>query len=96
MVEGRFKSFEYKLVNYLIQGSAADQTKQAMLDYARTTVSGQIQLTVHDQLVVQCPIADVWRERELLERAMNGAFQEILDYEIVSDEAIGYNFAELK
>ena len=96
VVEGRFKSFEYKLVNYLIQGSAADQTKQAMLDYARTTVSGQIQLTVHDQLVVQCPIADVWRERELLERAMNGAFQEILDYEIVSDEAIGYNFAELK
>ena len=96
VVEGRFKSFEYKLVNYLIQGSAADQTKQAMLDYARTTVSGQIQLSVHDQLVIQCPIADVWQECELLKTAMNGAFQDVLDYEIVSDEAIGYNFAELK
>lgn len=96
VVEGRFKSFEYKLVNYLIQGSAADQTKQAMLDYARTTKSGQMQLSVHDQLVIQCPAADVWRESEILAAAMNGSFQDILDYEIVSDEAIGHSFAELK
>jgi len=96
VVGGVMRTFEYKLTNYRIQGSAADQTKRAMLTYATTTEQGSIVLTVHDQLVAQCPTEHVKAERTILEKAMNGAFQEILRYKVISDEAVGQNFAVLK
>jgi DNA polymerase-1 len=96
IVAGVMRTFEYKLTNYKIQGSAADQTKEAMYAYATTTHTGQLVLTVHDQLVVQCPINNIVEEREILERAVNGSYQDILKYEVRSDEAIGMNFAECK
>ena len=96
VVKGVFKSFEYKLPNYKIQGSAADQTKQAMIQYCETTQCGQLVLTVHDQLVTQVPIGRVHEEREIFEEAVNGSFQEVLGYTVTSDESIAFNFAELK
>lgn len=95
VVNGTFRTFEYKLANYKIQGSAADQTKQAMIEYARTTKHGQLLLTVHDQLVIQCPVEYQDEEAALLERAMNTSFQGILQYKITSDESRGYDFAAL-
>ena len=95
LIKGVFKSFEYKLVNYLIQGSAADQTKQAMIDFAENTSTGELVLSVHDQLVIQCPINDVDIEAMELDIAMNGSFQERLRYQVISEEDRGYNFAEL-
>jgi len=95
VVKGVFRSFEYKLVNYLIQGSAADQTKQAMIDFAKTTYTGELVLSVHDQLVIQCPRDDVDAEAKNLEAAMNGSFQERLRYQVISEEDRGYNFSEL-
>lgn len=98
VVKGVFKSFEYKLPNYKIQGSAADQTKEAMIRYAETTLYGQLVLTVHDQLVTQVPDdpASINLERTLFEDAVNGSFQEVLRYKVTSDESIAYNFADLK
>ena len=98
VVKGVFKSFEYKLPNYKIQGSAADQTKEAMIRYAETTLYGQLVLTVHDQLVTQVPNdpASINLERTLFEDAVNGSFQEVLGYKVTSDESIAYNFADLK
>ena len=95
VVNGAFRTFEYKLANYKIQGSAADQTKEAMIRYASKTEHGQLLLTVHDQLVVQCPVEHQDHEAELLEWAMNGSFQDILLYKVTSDESRGYNFADL-
>lgn len=95
VVKGVLKTFEYKLVNYKIQGSAADQTKEAMYDYATHTKHGEIVLSVHDQLVVQTPIEYLEEDRFVLAGAMNGAYQDILKYQVISDESIGYNFAEL-
>lgn len=95
VVNGAFRSFEYKLPNYKIQGSAADQTKEAMLRYASKTKHGQLLLTVHDQLVVQCPIEHQDEEAAILEWAMNGSFQDILKYQVTSDESRGTNFAQL-
>ena len=96
VVMGIQRTFEYKLTNYMIQGSAADQTKRAMLTYAEKAVTGSIVLSVHDQMVVQCPTEDVQFERGILDYAMNGAFQETLRYKVISDEAVGQNFAVLK
>jgi DNA polymerase-1 len=95
VIKGVFKSFEYKLVNYLIQGSAADQTKQAMIDFSKNTSTGELVLSVHDQLVIQCPIADEDNEAKVLENAMNGSFQDRLHYQVISEEDRGFNFAEL-
>jgi len=94
-IGGRMQSFEYRLTNYKIQGSAADQTKQAMIDYDELNGSGELILTVHDQLVIQCPIEDADREALRLEQAMNNAFQDTLRYKITSDGERGYNFAEM-
>lgn len=98
VIKGAFRSFEYKLPNYKIQGSAADQTKEAMIRYAETTKLGELVLTVHDQLVTQVPddISSINTERILFEDAVNGSFQEVLGYKVMSDESIAYNFADLK
>ena len=56
IVEGRLRTFEYKLMNYLIQGSAADQTKRALLTYFRNKPPGQTFLcTVHDEINIAVP-----------------------------------------
>lgn len=96
IVMGVLRHFYYKLINYKIQGSAADQTKQAMYDYATNTSTGELVLSVHDQLVAQVPIHDAVREMQVLEQAMNGAFQETLKYKVISDPATASNFGKLK
>lgn len=95
VVKGVFKTFEYKLTNYKIQGSAADQTKRAMLDYYELGV-GELVLSVHDQLVIQVRDNDIARGRETLRLAVDGAYQEILRYEVRSDESIGVNFGAME
>lgn len=95
VMEGRFRSFEYKLVNYLIQGSAADETKQAMLAYCQQTKHGRLTFSVHDELVIQCKPEHVDAERELLLHCMTSSFADILDCPMVADATVGASFAEL-
>lgn len=94
VVKGVWKSFEYKLTNYLIQGSAADATKQAMIAYCNATVHGQLMLSVHDELVIQVPEEHMETESALLAACMNGSFQEELKYKVISTGSTGHNFAE--
>lgn len=96
VVQGRLRTFEYKLPNYKIQGSAADQTKRAMYDYAMSRHEGRLVLTVHDQLVIEVPEAYAKSEEQVLATSVNGAFQELLKYTVVSDPGYGYNFSEVK
>jgi len=94
-MEGRVRTFEYKLTNYLIQGSAADQTKAAMEWYCKSTKHGRLLLSVHDELVIECPVGHQDTEAALLEQAMTNAFGDTLDYHIISTEARGTNFGVL-
>lgn len=51
-VNGYRRTFEYKLINTLIQGSAADCTKEAMIRYYDDRErEGRMLLTVHDELL---------------------------------------------
>lgn len=52
---GRVMTFEYKLINYLIQGSAGDNTKQALLNLDAALDEAEFLLTVHDEFMVECP-----------------------------------------
>lgn len=55
-IEGRLKSFEYKLINYLVQGSAADITKQALIDwYNNPYRAARFLVTVYDEINVSSP-----------------------------------------
>src|SRR5574343_240228 len=95
VVNGAFRTFEYKLANYKIQGSAADQLKEAMIRYTNVTKHGQLLLTVHDQLVIQCPIEHQDKEAKLLEWAMCGSFQDALRYTVQAELSKGYTYAEV-
>lgn len=90
----RIQTFAYKLVNYLIQGSAADQTKQAIIEYDRMKDFGRWMLQVHDELAVSCPKAKVRGEMPLLKMAMETALE--MDVPCLSEGSMGLNFHELK
>jgi DNA polymerase I-like protein with 3'-5' exonuclease and polymerase domains len=52
IVKGKLQTFDYKMFNILMQGSAADATKQAIIDYAKTLrPDDRFYLNVHDELL---------------------------------------------
>jgi DNA polymerase I-like protein with 3'-5' exonuclease and polymerase domains len=72
IVEGRLRSFDYKLVNVLIQGSAADCTKEAIIRFhdRRRDKSWKIVLNVHDQITLSVPRKDMHEAMKLLSDCM--------------------------
>ena len=54
-VDGRVRSFEYKMLNYLIQGSAADVTKEALCRLWEQSMPGRLMLDVHDEISFSIP-----------------------------------------
>lgn len=71
LVQGRIREFDYKLVNVLIQGSAADCTKEAIIrfDDARKP-NWRLILSVHDQLTASVPEKDKAEAMEVLRESM--------------------------
>ena len=56
IVDGTVRSFDYKLLNYLIQGSAADQTKEVLCNWWEDTDRSAIFMaTVHDEVNASAP-----------------------------------------
>jgi DNA polymerase-1 len=70
MVDGEWHSYNYKLVNYLIQGSAADQSKEAIVRYGDTRDFGRLMMMVHDELVMSVPLDYIRTEVPILKSAM--------------------------
>lgn len=81
-----------KAFNHMIQGSAADQTKQAMLDIYKIT--GKVPLNqVHDELNYPLTIDEVMEEQdEVLAQIMKDAFQ--LTFPTKVDCSIGTTWKE--
>lgn len=71
IAKGRVMTFEYKLVNVLIQGSAADCTKEAVIRFAAAKSPETLFLIqVHDELLASCPRRLVKQEMEVLRSTM--------------------------
>lgn len=51
VIKGELRTFEYKMLNTLIQGSAADNTKQAMVNYDSVAKDGYLLIQAHDELL---------------------------------------------
>jgi DNA polymerase-1 len=61
-IKGRLWTFGYKMLNKLIQGSAADVTKQAMINYdslGRIAEENPMLLQVHDEMILGLAKSDV-------------------------------------
>ena len=85
MVKGQMRSFEYKMLNVLIQGSAADCTKQAMINVWENCDS-HIVLQVHDELLNCCPKGQEKKEMARMREAMESVK---FDVPMLSDGKVG-------
>lgn len=70
MVDGQKRTFEYKLLNYLIQGSAADCTKEAVINYDKNRNGSRLLAVVHDELNISVPTSLLTREMAALRESM--------------------------
>jgi DNA polymerase-1 len=71
MIDGRMRSFDYKLINILVQGSASDCTKEAIIAFNDVKEkSWKLILNVHDQLTASVPKADLKRGMSVLKSCM--------------------------
>jgi len=88
----RWMDFDYKMLNLLIQGSAADLTKQAMLQVDAAGLD--IRLQVYDQMVVNSARGNWRKEMSLMREAMEDLQ---LDVSLPTDGAwSGKSWAQLK
>lgn len=93
-VDGRFMSFEYKLINYLVQGSAADITKQAIIDWHNhPDRRARFLVTVYDEINVSAPIG-LWKPQMKLLRNIMCADR--LKCPMLSDGKYGPRWGELE
>ncbi len=85
-------------VNTVIQGSAADLIKRAMIDIQREIAANhrpsRMLIQVHDELVFEVPAGAVEAEAEMVRRKMTHALP--LDVPVVVDVAWGRNWLESK
>ena len=71
IIQNRMRTFEYKMINCLVQGSAADCTKEAIIRYHRAKPSHhKFYLNVHDQLNSSIPKKEIKEGMEILRVAM--------------------------
>jgi DNA polymerase I-like protein with 3'-5' exonuclease and polymerase domains len=95
VIRGKMRSFEYKLLNYLIQGSAGDQTKQVICDWCDQVEGSDCYLmsSIHDEINISVPEED-WRyEMERLKLCMD---QDLFDVPMRSEGFYGPNWGDLK
>jgi len=87
----RHMTYEYKLLNYLIQGSAADATKEAILRYhAHPKRKGRFLVTVYDE--INSSAKDFKNEMAVLKECMESLEFDVL---MISDGKIGPNWGTL-
>lgn len=94
IIDGRLRDFHYKLLNYLVQGSAADQTKDCINEWDDTRDGSAIFLaTVHDEINISAPTGTWVDHMEHLKGVMErGRF----DVPFRSEGFYGHSWAELE
>jgi DNA polymerase-1 len=92
VINGVERTFEYKLLNYLIQGSAADCSKQAIINYNKLKKDGRFLVSVHDEMNISVPKKAAKSEMKLLREAMESV---AFDLPMLSDGKIGDNWGSL-
>lgn len=85
-------------MNMPLQGSASDIIKSAMIRINRELSEGgykaKLVLQVHDELIIDCPMEEVEKVKEILGRCMSDAVK--LKVSLKADVSEGYNWYEAK
>ena len=89
----RVQSFEYKMINYLIQGSAADYTKEALCRLGEEGFDGRVLLSVHDEINCSVPKKN-WQKTAA--RIGDIMCSPELDVPMLSDLEFGERWGEFK
>lgn len=101
----KMMSFEYKLLNYLIQGSAADCTKESLIRYSEVVKDARFIVTVHDEINISAPKGAMKQELMILREAMESVgvsgsdrWGDALRFDVpmISDAKMGKNWAQVK
>lgn len=93
LVKGRMQSFEYKLINYLCQGSAADITKEALIRWdSDPHKETRFMVTVYDEINGSCDPRDRVRQMKILKEHMESIE---LDLMMLSSGKYGPSWGEL-
>ncbi|MFH0910045.1 MAG: DNA polymerase I [Planctomycetota bacterium] len=89
---------ERMAVNTVLQGSAADLIKKAMIAIHRRLgeegLKSRMILQIHDELVLECPPKEVTRAKAIVRKEMEGAMR--LEVPLVVDLGVGSNWLEVK
>jgi DNA polymerase I-like protein with 3'-5' exonuclease and polymerase domains len=93
IIAGQRRTFEYKLLNYLIQGSAADQTKEAIIRWWPNRGDSRFLATVHDEIDICAPKATAPKAMAALREAMESLE---FDVKMLSDGFIGPSWGNLR
>lgn len=87
------RDFSYKLLNYLIQGSAADQTKECINRWADSNPEAQFLATVHDEINISAPPEVAEQEMRRLKEHMEA---DLFDCPMRSEGFKGPNWHEIE
>ena len=91
---------ERQAINAPIQGTAADIIKRAMIRMPSALKSagltGKMLLQVHDELLFECPVAEVNTLTAVAKSVMEGACEPVvtLDVPLIADSGVGDNWME--
>ena len=87
------RDLSYKLLNYLIQGSAADQTKQSLVDWRAARGTSTLLAAVHDEINISAPVEDLAVEMGILQRSMDA---DRFDVPFRSEGFMGPNWSDIE
>jgi DNA polymerase I-like protein with 3'-5' exonuclease and polymerase domains len=91
----RVMDFSYKLLNYLIQGSSADVTKEALIRYdGHPKREARFLVTVYDEINSSAPLGRLREEMEILRECMEGL--EGIDVPMLTDGKTGPSWGKIK
>lgn len=88
------RDLSYKLLNYLIQGSAADQTKESQIDWhAAKDADTHLLAPVHDEINISAPIENAPAAMKTLRLAMDA---DRFDVPFRSEGYMGRNWSDIE
>lgn len=94
LIGGTYRKFGYKVLNYLIQGSAADQTKDCIIAWNSVKKPEVIFLAaVHDEINISAPSNCAFSSMKVLKDMMD---RDLLDCPMRSEGFMGPNWFDLE
>lgn len=93
MQYGEPRDRDYVLLNYLIQGSGADATKRALIEFHKAKRESRILVNVHDEINFSCPAKAMGQEQAILKKCIADL---PFDVKMQSEGKAGSNWGDTK